>query len=127
MTLRSFRFTLTEPLPSWNWFYVGHSPFVRKRKVEQWREFIGMSVLAALPRGARRLFTRPVHVSITNVYPTKRMIDADNVCAKLAIDAIKGVLIKDDDPRYVASVTTRCEYLPNCGDRRCVIELNDRA
>ena len=36
----------------------------------------------------------------------KRMIDPDNICAKLYIDGLKCLVIEDDTPEYVIRVTT---------------------
>lgn len=51
-------------------------------------------------------FTTAVDITIT-AYFKSRPLDADNIASKFYIDGLKGWLIKDDSPEYVASVTTR--------------------
>ena len=50
-------------------------------------------------------FPGPVAISIT-AYFKGRQLDADNICAKLYVDGLKGWLLQDDSPEYVKSVTT---------------------
>lgn len=51
-------------------------------------------------------FSRPVHITITS-YKPPQPLDADNVPAKLYVDALRaaGVLV-NDNPKYVDGVTT---------------------
>jgi hypothetical protein len=45
-----------------------------------------------------------IHVSCT--FPKgARILDPDNLAAKLVIDGLKGLVIHDDSPRYVRTVT----------------------
>jgi hypothetical protein len=56
----------------------------------------------------RTPFTKPVDIAVTVYYKNLRVIaDADNVCAKLAIDGLKDWVLTDDSHEYVASVTTK--------------------
>jgi len=50
----------------------------------------------------------PVDITIT-AFCRGRILDSDNVCAKIIIDGIKnnGWIIPDDDIRYVRKVTTQ--------------------
>lgn len=54
------------------------------------------------------IIAEKVDISITAYYKDKRRHDSDNVCAKLYIDGLKG-LIEDDDTRYVGKVTTQAK------------------
>lgn len=52
------------------------------------------------------MFTEPVNVRVQAHYkhhPT----DSDNVCAKIYIDGLKGLVIEDDDPKFLHDVSTR--------------------
>lgn len=73
-----------------------------------------MEVLSALngsglhPMNGKHLFKTRVDIRLVG-YFAKRIIDADNLCSKIYIDALKGVFFLDDSPEYVRSVTTQCE------------------
>lgn len=86
---------------SWN-------PTLRKHWTEFSKENVDVQwlVRAAIPFDAEP-FDVPVHIRIDAFY-TGKMIDSDNISAKLYIDGLKGKLIRDDDWRYVRDVTTRC-------------------
>lgn len=75
--------------------------FWRKRQqlALSWRSI----VRSAIDPETVRLYDVPVHVTITACYRS-RPVDCDNLLAKPLVDAIKGWYIRDDDPRYVASV-----------------------
>ena len=62
---------------------------------------VGYVIMAMKPK----LFSRPVDITITAVQKG-RIIDSDNICAKILIDALKGKIIVDDTPAYVRRVTT---------------------
>lgn len=47
-----------------------------------------------------------VDIQVT-AYFDKRPLDADNICSKLYIDALKGFVLINDTPKYLRSVTTR--------------------
>ena len=103
--MRTLSIVLHEAIPvSWNALYAqGH--WARRSEMVDAVRIEVMAALHALPTYPDA-FERPVHVTIRS-YKRARAIDADNVAAKLYIDALKacGVLV-DDDPRYVDSVTT---------------------
>ena len=103
--MRTLSIVLDEAIPvSWNALYAqGH--WARRSEMVDAVRIQVMAALHALPTYPDT-FLRPVHVTIRS-YKKARAIDADNVAAKLYIDALKacGVLV-DDDPRYVDSVTT---------------------
>ena len=55
--------------------------------------------------GDAPMFECPVDVHVIATFKGQ-MLDSDNICAKLYIDALKGRLLYDDDVRYVRRVTT---------------------
>lgn len=89
-----------ERAPSWNTFYSGQHWSKRKALKDAAR----LVVLAALPPDATP-YDVPVDIHITACYP-RQPLDADNVCSKVYIDALKGRLLHEDNPRWVRSVTT---------------------
>ena len=95
---------LSERPPSWNDSYAGQHWTKRQGVVERVR----MAVRAAIDPEQVAPFTDPVDVTVT-VYFASQPLDADNIPAKLYIDALKGWIIPDDDRRYVRSVTTVTE------------------
>lgn len=90
--------------PSWNDSYAGQHWTKRQVVVERVR----MAVRAAIDPDQCQPFTEPVEIAVT-VYFASKPQDADNIPAKLYIDALKGWIIADDDGRYVRSVTTVTE------------------
>lgn len=89
---------------SWNRFYAGAHWAVRRREVERVR----LAVRAALPwavvNGVGWPATGPVAVEL-RVYFDRQPQDADNICTKLYVDALKGWCIVDDGPAWVTRVT----------------------
>ena len=46
-------------------------------------------------------------ITVKCYFPKKNLVlDSDNICAKLAIDGLKGNVIEDDDWKHVHSTTT---------------------
>ena len=86
---------------SWNTLYAGKHWATRSRLVEEAHMLVGYVIMAMKPK----LFSRPVDITITAVQKG-RIIDSDNICAKILIDALKGKIIVDDTPTYVRRVTT---------------------
>ena len=85
---------------SWNEFYsAGHW-----RKRQQYAKYVHDLVRYHKPRVIEKL-SYPVSIKMT-VYFDKRPLDADNICAKIFIDGLKGWLLEDDNPKYVLSVET---------------------
>lgn len=89
-------------LPSWNKIYSNPVWGVRKTiadKVHRAMEFhleeMDLSVIDGI-----------VDIKIECYYKDNRRPDSDNVCDKLVIDSICGVVIKDDDWRHVRYTTT---------------------
>lgn len=88
---------------SWNAFYAGGH--WSKRKAEKDR--VWLVTRAAFPpdvvNGVGFPLTTKVVIHIT-AYVKDKPMDADNVCTKLYVDALKGWVIADDDGRYVETV-----------------------
>jgi len=96
---------LGERPPSWNDSYAGQHWTKRQTVIERLR----MAVRAAIDPDECQPFTEPVYITVTVFFASKPQ-DADNIPAKLYIDALKGWVIADDDGRYVRSVTTVTEF-----------------
>lgn len=90
--------------PSWNDSYAGQHWSKRKAEADR----VHMAVRAAIDPDQVVMFAEPVNVTVT-VFFAERALDADNIPAKLYVDALKGWVIVDDDRRYVRSVTTVTE------------------
>ena len=93
---------------SWNKIYESRHWIFRKtlansvhRKVIRRLEQMGYR-----PLDKTKMFTKPVEIDVT-AYFKNRPLDADNIGAKLYIDALKFICIMDDGPKYVRSVTTK--------------------
>ena len=100
--MNSTTLTLPNERPqSWNKAYAGQHWTARKAEVER----IRLAVRAEIDPETVEVFAGPVDVEIT-VFFADRPLDADNIPAKLYIDALKGWFIADDDRRFVRSVRT---------------------
>lgn len=86
---------------SWNKTYAGQHWAKRKAEVERVR----LALRAALDPDQCVVYTEPVDIEIIVCF-NARPLDADNIPAKLYIDALKGWLLEDDDRRCVRSVKT---------------------
>ena len=93
-----------ERAPSWNKMYAG----IHWSKRVEMIQAVWWKLYAALPHSAQ-MFAVPVDVSIVATYKG-RTVDSDNIFSKGYIDAMKGKLIRDDDPRYVRRVTTESRH-----------------
>lgn len=99
------RFTLQIPVnASWgmNAVYSGKKHWNQRKSQAN---DVHLLVKAAIRKQNRniRLFRHPVTVRI--LYNSRLDIDNHGYLTKLIIDGMKGVLIEDDDRRYVRSVT----------------------
>lgn len=115
----SYRYQITLPgerPPSWNDSYAGQHWSKRKAEADR----VHMAVRAAIDPDQVVPFAEPVNVTVTVFFASKCQ-DADNIPAKLYIDALKGWVIVDDDRRYVRSVTTVTEF--DASRPRVVIEV----
>lgn len=100
--------------PSINRMYAGMHWTKRRKLVDE----IRWIVTSSMPREIDEPFPHPVVVSIFAEYKSQP-VDADNVYAKLYIDALKILnVIRDDDPRYVLQV---CTSSVRAGQDRVVI------
>jgi Endodeoxyribonuclease RusA len=89
------------PAP-WNTFYS------QMHWASRSKEAYRVHVLVACYCQDTEMFSVPVDVRI-RVGFNKRPLDVDNVCAKLYIDGMKGLLIADDTLKYVRSVLVEAE------------------
>lgn len=79
----------------------------RSRFEKEWIEIVGMNLRAHLhfnkisfdPEGKNPLFSGPVKITIINYSP--KPLDPDNVYGKVAIDALKGIIIPNDTAKVV--------------------------
>lgn len=96
---------------SWNTFYAGGH--WSRRKTEKDR--VRLVVRAAFPRavidGDGWPVQRRVRIEVTAVVKDRPM-DADNVCTKLYVDALKGWVIPDDNGEWVETVVPRVKVDP---------------
>jgi hypothetical protein len=100
--MNSVTLTLPDERPqSLNNAYAGQHWTKRKAEVER----IRLAVRAEIDPETVEVFAGPVDVEIT-VFFADRPLDADNIPAKLYIDALRGWLLEDDDQRFVHSVRT---------------------
>ena len=100
--------------PSWNGTYAGQH-WTKRSAMANTLHYLARE---AIPAEAEA-FASPVNITVT-AYRT-RLIDPDNVPAKMYIDGLKGRLLDDDTPHYVRSVTTRCRQ----GDPHVVIDIEE--
>ena len=95
---------------SWNIFNARAHWSRRKEENDRVHKLVQYSVLniAVHAQLSRKdlLFADAVDITISS-YFKNRPLDPDNICAKLYIDALKGLVIQDDNPKFVRSVTTR--------------------
>lgn len=98
--------------PTWNQAYAGMHWTKRKKLADQ----VHLATRAAIPAEAE-MFAGPVNITVTAY--RRRLLDADNVPAKLYIDGLCGRVIEDDTPRWVKDVRTRCRK----GEPKVVIDL----
>lgn len=94
-------------LPSWNKYVNNNQHWAQKNRVaHDWQEYVFYTIKDhMIPENP---FEVPVAIEITCHFPNKaKMLDPDNICAKLAIDGLKGRIIKDDTPEYIDEVTLR--------------------
>lgn len=100
-------FTIPEKPPSWNQFWAGGHWSKRKALKDKWR---ALTMVALNEYGLTEIgiLTRPVNLIVTAsaVHP----LDTSNVCVKPIEDALIGVLLEDDCPKWVRSMhVTSCK------------------
>lgn len=85
---------------SWNKLYSGAHWSIRANEADRVHALIRRQV------SGFKMLEAPVDIIIT-AYFRSHQLDADNLLSKLYIDGLKGLVIKDDTPEYVRSVTTK--------------------
>jgi Holliday junction resolvase RusA-like endonuclease len=89
------------------------------RKYQALRDEVLLLTMAATEADAE-MYRNPVWLFITAY--NRKPLDADNVAAKLYVDALrKRGLLKDDDPRYVRGVALQSKV----GDPRVEITIRE--
>lgn len=93
-----------ETLPSWNKLYAGKHWSERKRMADYWHELVGYTCIRE--KTPKMKFPgRQVSIEVTCYFKNRAVaLDPDNICIKLAIDGLKGVVIEDDDYKHVKRV-----------------------
>ncbi len=92
--------------PSWNKFYSGMHWSKRKAIAEWFHQFVWV---ACKQQKIPKIKTNSRSLSIcTTCYFKSRseVLDPDNICDKLIIDGLKGIVIEDDDYKHIKYVTT---------------------
>ena len=107
---------------SWNAFYSGKHWTVRSREKDRVTQVVRAALPADVVNAIGWPATRPVRIELT-AYVKGRAMDADNVCSKLYIDALKGWVINDDDPAHVSEVVHR--VIVDKRDPRVEIRVQD--
>lgn len=117
----TYRFELPMQIRSeWgmNRVYSGDHWSVRKRQATQ----VHLMVRSAIWKqcSSVRLFEKPVTIRI--LYRSRLDIDNHGYVSKLIIDGMKGVLIKDDDKRYVRELI---QSFHNGDKNKVIVEVWD--
>lgn len=93
-------------LPSWNEIYKGGSWRNRSRLAEHWHVTVLLCIAAQIPRKLQVPLKPGVRIFASCEFPPgARRYDPDNLCVKVAIDALNGIFLKNDSAEYVHSVT----------------------
>ena len=94
-------FSIPEKPPSWNQFWAGGHWTKRQAFKEKWRT-LTMVALKKYGLTDKGLLQRPVNIIIeaASVHP----LDTSNVCIKPIEDTLIGVLLQDDNPKWVRSM-----------------------
>jgi hypothetical protein len=88
---------------SWNLYYSVSSHWsIRAKEAKRIHELVRYTVMEQHPQV--EMFEGRVSITF-RAYFDKRPIDPDNLVAKIYIDGLIGILIKDDSWKYVAGVT----------------------
>lgn len=98
---------LDEKPMSWNLMYSGMHWNDRKDEADRVHMIVKNQLRKMGIRPQKSLFANKVNITVTG-YFKGRAIDADNLASKFYIDGLKDLVISDDSPKYVDSVTTRC-------------------
>lgn len=107
---------------SWNQFYKGQHWSYRRLMAEDIHQKVALTLKAKYGRKPIPKIDYKVKIKITAFYK-KTHIDSDNLPAKIYIDGLKGILIPDDDPRFVGPVTTLSCKVEDGGKERMEIDI----
>jgi hypothetical protein len=88
---------------SWNQFYTGRHWAVRKGAKDRVHQLVRAELPRVVVDGEGFPVPWVVRITVT-AYCAGPLLDADNVCTKLYVDALKGWVIEDDDPTHVECV-----------------------
>ena len=97
--------------PSWNTLYTQSHWSKRRKLADEMHTLVRAHIPADAP-----LYDVPVHITVTACYK-RTPVDCDNVASKLLIDSLKGIVLCDDNPACVRSVTT----ISKQAKRECVV------
>jgi Holliday junction resolvase RusA-like endonuclease len=89
-------------LPSWNVIYSNTNWGARKNIVDK----VHNEIQWHLNQMDFAMFECVVDIKVECYYKNNRRPDSDNVCDKLVIDSLRGVVIANDDWRYVRYTTS---------------------
>lgn len=92
---------LGERAMSWNAFWSQGTHWSKRARYQKETQLL---VRCNLPEECE-MYTVPVDLTVIATFK-KNPIDCSNLAIKPFEDALKGWLLRDDDPRYVRSVTT---------------------
>lgn len=109
--MKSMCFKVEPALPSWNELYKSPHWTVRRKLQNTWKGIVSSNLKAHLRHSkiTDPMFEGPVKITVVNYAP--RPIDASNIYTK-CLDALEGVVIKDDGWKNVISVeliTRKCK------------------
>lgn len=113
---------LGERPTSWNQFYKGQHWAYRRMIAEDIHQKVAFTLKAKFGRKPIPLIKYKVAIKVTAYYK-KSHIDSDNIPAKIYCDGLKGLLISNDDPRYVGPVTTHSRLVREGEKERVEIEI----
>lgn len=91
---------------SWNKFWAMRHWSTRSREKQRVQNLVRAALPHRVLDGEGWPLREPAAIVIT-AFMEKRLIDVDNLCTKVYVDALKGWVIEDDDPRHVVSVIPR--------------------
>lgn len=105
---------------SWNIFYGGRHWTYRRILAEDIHQKVAVTIRSMGITATEPLIDYRVNIRITAFY-TKSHIDSDNIPAKLYIDGLKSIILSDDSPHFVGTVSTRSQK--TTGKNRLEIEI----
>lgn len=101
--MQEISFTIDDyRVPSWNQLYAGRHWAERSRMAQE-AHLLVWGILQGKIKYTLGLPRVDIYIK---AYQKGKTLDSDNICAKIIIDALKGIVIVDDTPQYVRRVTT---------------------